>query len=650
MRYRIVGLVATVLAASTSGQDVDGRLKALAASKPSLVELSTLGTSRQGRPLHVAWLTDRGGGAGGGAGAETRPALVLIAGANGMHRVGVETALGVAEKLAADHAELLKTTSVYIIPMLNPDAFAVNAEAGKPRMEWSRTISPTDADRDGRTNEDPAEDLNGDGLITLMRVENPPPGSPLTATQASDPENPRLMKSPDAAKGEAAKYAVVVEGTDNDGDGKFNEDGLGGSAGGGVELDWNLPYRWKEWGDGVGPYTLSEPESLSLVQWMLKKDTIAAVVVFGPHDTLVKVPEAGKFDDSGQVPLGIENDDKPYYEEISKAFKDITKITATAASPDNAGSIAGWTYAHFGVWTFATPVWVRPDQIKTDEPKKDGADKDAKEGEAKPADPPAAPPPQRAGEWTEAAVDEHDDHDHSEAGFGQPAQPAGGQPGGGGGGGRRGARFPGGPPGGGGGGGGADQAPSANPEDSKWLKYSDEKRAGGGGAGFIEWKEFDHPQLGKVEIGGFVPGFRMNPPEEELARLADEQAKFVALVAGKLPRITLETPRVESVGPGGGGVWRITARVVNSGYFPSLSAIGVKARRQLSTVLTPDVPVARIISGPKNARFGAIPGSGGAQEQEWIIAGDAGSTITFKFNPTIGPEQSVQVTLQEAAR
>lgn len=60
-------------------------------------------------------------------------------------------------------------------------------------------------------------------------------------------------------------------------------------------------------------------------------------------------------------------------------------------------------------------------------------------------------------------------------------------------------------------------------DDLKMLRWSDEKL---GGLGHIDWKEFDHPQLGKVEIGGWDAhyAFRNPPPpflESEVSPLGD---------------------------------------------------------------------------------------------------------------------------------
>jgi len=43
------------------------------------------------------------------------------------------------------------------------------------------------------------------------------------------------------------------------------------------------------------------------------------------------------------------------------------------------------------------------------------------------------------------------------------------------------------------------------------IAFSDEVL---GGAGFVDWKEYDHPELGIVEIGGFMPFTDINPPAE----------------------------------------------------------------------------------------------------------------------------------------
>jgi hypothetical protein len=243
-------------------------------------------------------------------------------------------------------------------------------------------------------------------------------------------------------------------------------------------------------------------------------------------------------------------------------------------------------------------------------------------------------------------------------GGGQPPA-AGGQPpaggpgnrpgGGGGGGGRRGGGV-------GRGGGRGGPAPSGDAgkqpgepsgDDAKWLKYDDEQVKAGATSGFLDWKPFKHPQLGDVEIGGFVPGFKLNPPDTELPRLADEQTRFIAELCGRLPKIVADPVVVERKGA---GLWRIVARASNEGRLPTMAAIGAKSRRDMPTILTVSVPLDRIVAGEKIVRAWTIPANGGKFETEWLITGEEGSTVNVEIRGNIGGTIVVPVKLEEASR
>jgi Zinc carboxypeptidase len=618
----------------------------LAAAHPDVVQTIDLGASRHGRALMALRLA--AAGEAGSAAPQDRPAIVIVAGLDGRHLIGPEVALGLAGKLIDEHADVLKQNTVYVVPAANPDSLAWNLDKSHPSADFGRTLAPYDADHDGRVDEDPGEDLDGDGAILTMRVKNPAPGSGLKAEYMIDPDNPRLLKKADAAKGEKAEYALLVEGIDNDGDGKFNEDGIGGTGGGGVDLNMNFPYRWPEFVDGAGKYQLSEPESLALTKWMLSLDNVAAVLTFGPGDTLINLPQAGKFDPTGQVPLGIEDGDKAYYEEVSKLFKDATRQTG-APTTDNAGSFEGWAYADYGAFSFQTPVWVRPDLVKKEEAKKDGEKKEEEKKEDAP--PPKAPEARPGGAEGDRPAPPSDRPPRGGGtGGGGAGRPGGaGQPGGAGRGPRRGGGGRGGPPGGGGPSGGAEPKKPGEPDtdDAKWLKYSDDLVAGGGAAGFVDWHAFKHPQLGDVEIGGFLPGFKLNPPASETARLVEEQTKFVVALASKLPRVRAEAPVVERLGP---DLWRLTLRVVNDGYLPSMPAIGAKARRALPTLVTFGLPLDRIVAGEKVNRMWSIPGSGGQFDSQWTITGSEGDAVPIDFRPSVGAREKISVVLKDGGK
>jgi len=101
-------------------------------------------------------------------------------------------------------------------------------------------------------------------------------------------------------------------------------------------------------------------------------------------------------------------------------------------------------------------------------------------------------------------------------------------------------------------------------DDQKLLKWSDEAL---GGKGYLNWYEFEHPQLGKVELGGWDALYAWsNPP---LPLLAAELAKFPewllwhALIS---PRLELYSSQVE---PLGGDSYRLQVVVHNTGWLPT---------------------------------------------------------------------------------
>lgn len=498
------------------------------------------------------------------------PAILLVAGLDGRHRVGTDAALRVAETLTRTSPAWLAGASVYILPCANPDAFAVPLmTTGKgigtgTHMEFGRLPMTTDADRDRRQGEDPAEDLNGDGLVTLMRVRDPKPGTGLSATLIdeadADPASPwkGLMRAPDAAKGERAMWAVLSEGIDNDGDGTFNEDGPGPEGyggGGGLDLDRNFPIHWPEFEDGAGVRPLQTPESLELARWCLATPELAAVVVFGLHDTVISIPEAGKFDASGEVPLGILGEDKTLYEAASARYRDLTGIHG-CERPALAGSFAAWSYAALGLPTFATPVWVRSDRMNEDR---------------RPAKPPAAEEP---------AGDDAKD-----------------------------AKAP---------------RPEPGNEDQKWMRALESAPT------FLPWTPFDHPKLGPVEIGGFLPGARINPvpgseTDKALGRLAEEHAAFLGTLAANLA--TLDTQAsAERLGP---GMWTIRARITNTGAWPTRTAMSVRARQALPTSVSLGVPPETIVSGNLRQSAERIDPRGGRLDAAWTVLARDGETLTL---------------------
>jgi len=220
----------------------------------------------------------------------------------------------------------------------------------------------------------------------------------------------------------------------------------------------------------------------------------------------------------------------------------------------------------------------------------------------------------------------------SGAGPGAGAAPGSGPPGAG----RRGGR--GGGRGGRGGPGGDDGSPpganapkAAAEDDSAWLDYSDRDR---NHEGFVDWMPFDHPTLGKVEIGGFVPGFKTNPPADQLETLAAKQTEFVLKLIERRPRLSLAGPVVTQLSP---GVFEVRLGINNDGTLPITTFMARRTRAIPAIVVRISTDIDHLVSGDRQALCWGIDG-GSSVSWQWIIrtGGAAVPTTIDLSGPHVG--------------
>jgi len=146
-----------------------------------------------------------------------------------------------------------------------------------------------------------------------------------------------------------------------------------------------------------------------------------------------------------------------------------------------------------------------------------------------------------------------------------------------------------------------------------------------------------------VEVGGFAPFARLDPPASEMDSVLARQERFIVALAGLLPSVTLRDVRVESLSD---GVYRIKARVSNEGFFPTLSGLGEQVRlpRRVRVEVVTDGQ--EIASGQAVQLLGALPGSGSGSEVEWVVVGRSGSRVTIRASSPVAGESSQTVTLR----
>ena len=254
--------------------EIEEYLGAVAAYYPSLVTLHEIGRSREERPI---WAVDVNNPATGPA--TEKPGFYVDGNIHGGEVLAGEGALAFLARLLSGYGadqtltELVDTRAFYIVPIVNPDGRAISVETPE-NHRWN--VRPVDEDRDGKVDEDPPEDLDGDGRILQMRIPDP------EGPWAVHPTDTRRMVRVRDAAGATQRYRLQGEGIDNDGDGRFNEDRIGG-----VDLNRNFPANWSPTQSASGPFPLSEPETHALVTYITERPNIASIHTFHTSGGLI---------------------------------------------------------------------------------------------------------------------------------------------------------------------------------------------------------------------------------------------------------------------------------------------------------------------------------------------------------------------------
>ena len=176
---------------------------------------------------------------------------------------------------------------------------------------------------------------------------------------------------------------------------------------------------------------------------------------------------------------------------------------------------------------------------------------------------------------------------------------------------------------------GDDSTPDKKTGDSE--KPSDEiKRlhwvdAHSESARFAPWKAFTHPELGQVEIGGWVTYALIEPPAVDRNEIADKNFAFFVELSSFLPRVKLTNTTAKDLGA---GLWDVKCVLENDALLPLESALARRARIVRPARVTLALPQgAQLQAGTIQALVTELDGSGGRKEFNWLVRGKEPSAI-----------------------
>jgi hypothetical protein len=621
-------------------EEIAAALQDLAKANPGFAKAHILAKSPGGRELVLLEL-----GPETAKTAKTLPAVFVAADMDGTIPLSGEAALWLAQALCGK-ADLRSDRTWYILACGNPDAAA--GYFGKPQRLDTRNGRPRNDDQDDATDEDGPDDLDGDGLITQIRVKDP------EGTWMAVPGDARLMKKADGTKGEKGVWKLYPEGLDNDGDGQINEDGPGG-----ISLGTSFPHLYKYHAPDAGPWPGSEAETFALLKFFDLHREIGLMFVLGGSNFCLNPPRAGRKGEADfnqikvperiagfinadptrtytmaelielvkpLVPPGMEvnegliagfldlgaavnplEEDLKFYKELSDKYKEFLKAAKLDGkrldpAPDKDGSLELYAYYQLGLPSFALDFWTLP-EVKEDKPadalspeklEKMTNDEFIALGEEKVdafLKAAGAPDQFKAKQVFEAIkAGQLDTKKMAEMMKQMPPKPS---------------------------------AEGTDPKEKALVAWSDKEL---GGKGFVAWKPFKHPTLGDVEIGGIVPFTDNTPPAGMIDGLVKGQAPWVFEVAKKMARIAISDLRVKKLGT---GVYEVKAWIENKGDLPYPTAMAGRNQHVLPVIVSLAGEGVEIAQGKKRSLVPSVPARG-SQPVTWIVRSAKPVKLTIK--------------------
>ncbi len=432
-----------------------------------LSERLTVGTSAGGRELVGVVFGGKGQLPLG-----ERPTVFLVGGLDGVSLSGAEAVVRVTEELLAAPERLPPDIAFLAVPFANPDGLARTLATATGD---GRNDSPSDEDGDGAMDEDGPDAMDDDGQITSLLIEDR--DGPWARA-----EDDRLLRP--ARPGDAPRYALAREGRDDDGDGRFNEDGPGG-----IVPDQDFPVDWRgPWtGAPSGPWPLASPEARALADLVLARRTALVLLFQGAHGGLA-LPGGVNFAAAGAGPAGAPGSagtpilapDRVAFELAGRRFaaatgraeRELLRL-CEARGAERPGAMLDWVYLARGALALEVAAW----------------GPSVEDGKAHAQD-----------ARFEGAAEEQ---------------------------------------------GLAPSARRASALDRAWARWLDDTR---GGIGFLDWQPIELGGGRSGLIGGWLPRTRENPPDELLATALRGLGDFVRTLAHDLPHLEIEVSELSRSG------------------------------------------------------------------------------------------------------
>ena len=327
--------------------ELEKNLKYFSDKYPELCDLESICVTEENRNVYAMTITNKKTGA-----ALDKPAFHIDGNTHAGEVTGSMAAMHAIDVLLTGYGEdkvitkILDRMTIYVVPRISTDG----AETYLTTPYSIRSVNRVHNPEKGGIR---SEDLDGDGVIRMMRIPTP------YGAWKKDKDDSSIMAKRDPGDADGEFYDIYVEGNFEafDGDENLKEKKEDWS----LDFNRNYPYGWfpENRQAGAGKYPLSNPETKAMADWVIEHPNIGGVSTNHTSGGIILYPPGTR------PSTAVSEKDINQFIEIANMGKEelgyepLNIYDSFIADPANydSGAFDDWCYQSQGIVAYTVELW-----------------------------------------------------------------------------------------------------------------------------------------------------------------------------------------------------------------------------------------------------------------------------------------------------
>ena len=327
--------------------ELEKNLKYFSEKYPELCDLESICVTEENRNVYAMTITNKKTGA-----ALDKPAFHIDGNTHAGEVTGSMAAMHAIDVLLTGYGEdkvitkILDRMTIYVVPRISPDG----AETYLTTPYSIRSVNRVHNPEKGGIR---SEDLDGDGVIRMMRIPTP------YGAWKKDKDDSSIMAKRDPGDADGEFYDIYAEGNFEafDGDENLKEKKEDWS----LDFNRNYPYGWfpENRQAGAGKYPLSNPETKAMADWIIEHPNIGGVSTNHTSGGIILYPPGTR------PSTAVSEKDINQFIEIANMGKEelgyepLNIYDSFISDPANydSGAFDDWCYQSQGIVAYTVELW-----------------------------------------------------------------------------------------------------------------------------------------------------------------------------------------------------------------------------------------------------------------------------------------------------